>query len=60
VVAAELARDRQRRLEGHRCERLGEIGPKRQQAVPTAPQGQQVGERTAAEGAEESSAPQTG
>jgi len=56
VILAELARDPQRRLEGNGRERLRDLGPEGQQPA-LALQRQQVRERAAAEGAEESSAP---
>jgi hypothetical protein len=58
VVAVEDTRQRQRLAErDRRCRRLLRLaGDERQPAA--APQGQQRGDRAAAEGAEESSAPQ--
>ncbi|HEV2790383.1 MAG TPA: hypothetical protein VGV69_03690 [Solirubrobacterales bacterium] len=51
-------RDRQRGLERDRGERRRRLRRQRQQAAAPAPQGQERGQRTAAQGAEESSAPE--
>jgi hypothetical protein len=56
----QLRRDRQRRPERNRGPSLGRLTGKRQQTAARPPQRQQDGERTAAEGAEESSAPEAG
>jgi hypothetical protein len=56
VVAVEDARDRQRLAERHRGERPLRLADRQQSAA--APTGQQQRDRAAAEGAEESSAPQ--
>jgi hypothetical protein len=58
VVFVEDRRDRQAVAEGNRGERRRRLGGERQPAAAPAPQGQEDGEGTAAEGAEESSAPQ--
>jgi hypothetical protein len=58
AVAVEYRRDRQRRSERDRCERRRWLSGDRQQPAAPAPQGQEDGERAAAEGAEESSAPE--
>jgi hypothetical protein len=58
VVFVEDRRDRQPVAEGDRGERRRRLGGDRQQPAAPAPQGQEDGERAAAEGAEESSAPQ--
>jgi hypothetical protein len=58
VVLVEDWRDRQAAAEGDRGERRRRLGGERQEAAPLAPQGQEDGEGAAAEGAEESSAPQ--
>jgi hypothetical protein len=58
VVFSENRRDRQAIAEGNRCERRRRLGGDRQQPAAPAPQGQEDGESAAAEGAEESSAPQ--
>jgi hypothetical protein len=58
VVLVEDRRDRQPGLERSRGERLRRRRAQRQQAAAPAPQGQERGQRTAAQGAEESSAPQ--
>jgi hypothetical protein len=58
VVFVEDRRDRQAVAEGDRCERRRRLGGDRQQPAAPTPQRQEDGERAAAEGAEESSAPQ--
>jgi hypothetical protein len=58
VVAVEDRRDRQRLPEGNRGERRRRLGGDRQQPATPAPQGQEDGERAAAKGAEECSAPE--
>lgn len=58
VVAVEDRRDRQRLAERDRGERRGRLGRERQQPAAPVPQGQEDGERAAAKGAEESSAPE--
>lgn len=58
VVFVEDRRDRQAVAEGDRGERRRRLGGDRQQPAAPALQGQEDGERAAAEGAEESSAPQ--
>jgi hypothetical protein len=58
VVAVEDRRDRQRLAEWDRPEGRRRIGGDRQQPAAPAPQGQEDGEGAAAEGAEESSAPE--
>jgi hypothetical protein len=58
VVFVENRRDRQAVAEGDRGERRRRLGGDRQQPAAPAPQGQEDGESAAAEGAEESSAPQ--
>jgi hypothetical protein len=58
VVVAEDRRDRQPRAEGGRRQRRRRLSAQRQQAAAPPPQGKEDGERTAAEGAEEGSAPE--
>ncbi|HET7455672.1 MAG TPA: hypothetical protein VFJ76_09135 [Solirubrobacterales bacterium] len=58
VVAVEDRRDRQPLAERDRAERRRRLGRERQRPAAPAPQGQEDGEGAAAEGAEESSAPQ--
>ncbi|HEX5527733.1 MAG TPA: hypothetical protein VFX44_11135 [Solirubrobacterales bacterium] len=58
MVFIEDRRDRQAAAEGNRGERRGRLGGERQPAAAPAPQGQEDGEGAAAEGAEESSAPE--
>jgi hypothetical protein len=58
VIAVEDGWDRQRLPERNRGERRGRLGGDRQQPAAPALQGQEDGERTAAKGAEESSAPE--
>jgi hypothetical protein len=58
VIAFENRRDRQRSAERDRGKRRRRLAGDRQQPAAPAPQGQEDGERTAAEGAEESSAPE--
>jgi hypothetical protein len=58
VVAVEDRRDRQRLPERDRRERRRRLRGDRQQPAAPAPQGQEDGESAAAEGAEESSAPE--
>jgi hypothetical protein len=57
VVVVEDRRDRQPGLKGGGAERRRRLRAQRQQAVAPAPQGQEDGEGTAAEGAEKCSAP---
>jgi len=59
VVAVEDRRDRQPLAERDRGERRWRFGRERQRPAALAPQGQKDGEGAAAEGAEETSAPQT-
>ncbi|HET7119960.1 MAG TPA: hypothetical protein VFI17_01770 [Solirubrobacterales bacterium] len=59
MVVAEDRRDRQPLAERNRGQGRRRVGEQRQPAAP-APQGQEDGEGTAAEGAEECSAPQAG
>ncbi|HSS42938.1 MAG TPA: hypothetical protein VLK37_10380 [Solirubrobacterales bacterium] len=58
VVVAQDRRDRQPGAERGRGERRGGLGAQRQKAAAPAPQGQEGGNGAAAEGAEESSAPE--
>jgi len=58
VVFVEDRRDRQRRAEGRSGERRRRLGRDRQPPAAPAPEGQEDGEGAAAEGAEESSAPE--
>jgi hypothetical protein len=58
VVAVVNRRDRQRLSERDRTERRRRLGGDRQQAAAPAPQGQEDGERAAAQGAEKGSAPE--
>jgi hypothetical protein len=58
VIFVKNRRDRQAVAEGDRGERRRRLGGDRQQPAAPAPQGQKYGESAAAEGAEESSAPQ--
>ncbi len=58
VVVAEDRRDRQPRAEWGRGQRRRRLRAQRQQAAAPAPQGQEGGESTAAEAAEEGSAPE--
>jgi len=58
VVAVEDRRDRQPLAERDRGKRRRRLGRERQRPAAPAPQGQKDGEGAAAEGAEESSAPQ--
>jgi len=58
VVAVEDRRDRQRLAERDRGERRRRLAGNRQQPAAPAPEGQEDGEGAAAEGAEESSAPE--
>jgi len=58
VVVAEDRGDRQPRPEGDRGERRWRLRRQRQQAAAPTPQGQERGQGTAAEGAEEGSAPE--
>jgi hypothetical protein len=58
VVAFEDRRDRQPLAERDRCERRRRLGGDRQQPAAPAPEGQEDGEGAAAEGAEESTAPE--
>jgi hypothetical protein len=58
VVVAEDRRDRQPRAEGSRRQRRRRLGAQRQGAAAPPPQGKEDGESTAAEGAEEGSAPE--
>jgi hypothetical protein len=58
VVLAEDRRDRQPRAKGGRRQRRRRTGAQRQRAAAPPPQGKEDGKRTAAEGAEESSAPE--
>jgi hypothetical protein len=58
VIAVEDRRDRQRLAERNRGERRRRLGRERQQPAAPVPQGQEDGERAAAKGAEESSAPE--
>jgi hypothetical protein len=60
VVAVEDRRDRQALAERDRGERRRRLGRERQQPAAPAPLGQEDGESAAAEGAEESSAPEAG
>jgi hypothetical protein len=58
VVVAEDRGNRQPRAEGNRRQRRRRLGAQRQRAAAPPPQGKEDGERTAAEGAEEGSAPE--
>ncbi|HET9593053.1 MAG TPA: hypothetical protein VFP17_09075 [Solirubrobacterales bacterium] len=58
MVAVEDRRDRQPLAERDRGQRRRRLGRERQQPAAPAPSGQEDGEGAAAEGAEESSAPQ--
>jgi hypothetical protein len=58
VVVAEDRGNRQPRAEGGGRQRRRRLGAQRQRAAALPPQGKKDGERTAAEGAEESSAPE--
>jgi hypothetical protein len=58
VVFVEDRRDRQAVAKGNRGESRRRFGRDRQQPAAPTPQGQESGERAAAEGAEKSSAPE--
>jgi len=58
VVVAQDRRNRQPSAEGGRRQRRRRLGAQRQRAAAPPPQGKEDGKRTAAEGAEEGSAPE--
>jgi hypothetical protein len=60
VVVAQDRRDRQTTAEGNRRQRRRRLRGQRQEAAAPAPEGQERGQGAAAEGAEESSAPEAG